>query len=222
MVNKIAGEKEAVHASIPEDIAPGDLHTETLEELIENQRKGPTSIATDPESGKPIYLLTGRYGPYLQVGEVTDEEPKPKRASVPREHKPNEVGEELALKILSLPRTLGVHSEDGKEVIANRGRFGPYIKHGDDTRSLKKDDDVYTVTLSRALELLSIPKTRSRRAPKLIRELGKTSGGKSVGLYDGRYGAYLKVGTKNVSLPEELRTPEKLEKLDLAAVKGVI
>lgn len=220
VVSKVEDGKEEVHASIPEDIAPGDLQIETLRELIENQRKGPVAITTDPETNKPVYLLTGRYGPYLQIGE-SDEEPKPKRVSIPREHKPSEVTTELALKLLSLPRTLGVSPDDNEAVIANRGRFGPYIQHGSNTRSLKKGDDVYTVTLSRALELLAVPKGATRRS-QMIRELGKTAAGKSVGLYDGRYGAYLKVGNKNVPLPDELRTPEKLEKLDLAIVKDII
>lgn len=222
VVSKVAGEKEEMHASIPEELAPGDLHTETLRELIENQRKGPTPITTDPESGKSVYLFTGRYGPYLQIGEQDEEsEVKPKRTSVPRTYKPSEVTAELALKLLSIPRTLGNHPDDGETVIANSGRFGPYIQHGSDTRSLKKEDDVYTIALPRALKLLSIPKGAPRRS-QMIRELGKTPSGKSVGLYEGRYGAYLKVGTKNVPLPEEFRTPEKLEKLDLSAIKEII
>ena len=222
VVHKQDGEE--FHASIPQDIAPGDLTVDMLRELIENQRKGPQAIAQDPESNKPIYLLTGRYGPYLQIGE-NDDEPKPKRASVPKEYKPSDVTPEIALKLLSLPRSLGAHPKDGEEIIANRGRFGPYIKHGSDTRSLKKGDDVYTIELDRAVELLATPKAAAAaaRRSQLIRELGKEGkSNQTVGLYNGKYGAYLKVGTKNIPLPEEMRTPEALEKLDLEAVKSVI
>lgn len=212
-------ETEELHASIPEEIAPADLTIETIQQLIESQRAGPTAIIRDPESGKPVYLLTGRYGPYLQVGE-SDEDPKPKRVSVPKEYQSNQVTSEIASKILSLPRTLGVHPEDGEEVVATRGRYGPYITHGSDTRSLKKQDDVYTITLSRALELLATPRGTARRS-QMIRELGKVKKG-VVQLYNGTYGAYLKVGKKNIPLPEEMRTPEALAKLNLEMVKEII
>jgi len=123
-------------------------------------------IGTDPESGLPITVMTGRFGPYIQVGEKTKENPKPKRASIPKEKDPSTVTIEEALTYLSLPRTLGQHPVTGKDIIANNGRFGPYVMHDGDFRSLKTDN-VYTVPLARALEILAEEKkTRKGRGAK--------------------------------------------------------
>ena len=118
----------------------------------------PPPLGAHPESGKSIYVLDGRFGPYVQEGEYTKgDKKKPRRASVPKEKDHTSVTLEEALKYLSLPRVLGVHPESGKEISANIGRFGPYIVHDADFRSLKTDD-VYKVTLKRALEILAEPK----------------------------------------------------------------
>jgi DNA topoisomerase-1 len=123
-------------------------------------------IGTDPATGLPITVMTGRFGPYVQIGEKTKENPKPRRASVPKEKDPSMVTIEEALTYLSLPRTLGQHPVSGKDIIANNGRFGPYVMHDGDFRSLKTDN-VYTVELSRALEILSEEKkTRRGRGAK--------------------------------------------------------
>src|SRR5690606_5456261 len=107
-----------------------------------------------PETGQPMLLKRGPYGPYLQLGE--DDQPgKPRRISVPRGMQPAEVTPALAASLLSLPRQLGAHPESGEPVEANIGRFGPYVKHGKTYASLQKDDDVLTVGLGRALELLN-------------------------------------------------------------------
>ena len=114
-------------------------------------------------------MLTGQYGPYLQLGEVVEGAPKPKRASLPKGVKPEDATLPMAVGLLSLPRTLGVHPADGHKVQAGLGRFGPYIVHdkgkeGKEYRSLKGEDDVLTVQLPRALELLAQPKQgRGRR-----------------------------------------------------------
>ncbi len=123
-------------------------------------------IGTDPESGLPITVLNGRFGPYLQIGEKTKENPKPRRASIPKEVEPSTITMEQALKFLSLPRNLGNHPTSGKEILANNGRFGPYVMHDGDFRSLKTES-VYEVDLKRALEILSEEKkTRRGRQPK--------------------------------------------------------
>lgn len=122
-------------------------------------------IGTHPETGEDVYLLTGRFGPYVQIGEKTKENPKPRRASVPKEKDIDTVTVEDAAKYLSLPRTLGTHPETGEEIVANIGRFGPYIVHNGDFRSLKTDD-VYTIELSRALEILAEEKKTRKRASK--------------------------------------------------------
>lgn len=124
-------------------------------------------IGKDPETGLPVLKLTGRFGPYVQLGEKDKKEnPKPKRASVPKDKDPSEVTLEDALKYLSVPRELGVHPDTGETITANNGRFGPYIVHQDDFRSLK-EDSVYEIDLKRALKIFSEPKkTRKGRAAK--------------------------------------------------------
>ncbi|MDP2651112.1 MAG: type I DNA topoisomerase [bacterium] len=118
-------------------------------------------LGTDPETGSPIYLKTGRFGPYVQLGENGKGKGKPKMSSVPKDKNLEEVSLEDALTYLALPRTLGKHPETGEPISSNVGRFGPYIAHNTkpkpDYRSLKTDD-VYTITLERALEILSEPK----------------------------------------------------------------
>ncbi len=122
-------------------------------------------IGEHPETGEPIFVLDGRFGPYVQIGEKTKSNPKPKRASIPKEKDMNAVTMEDALKYLSLPRVLGTHPESGKEIMANVGRFGPYIVHDGDFRSLKTDS-VYDITLPRALEILAEEKKTRRFAKK--------------------------------------------------------
>lgn len=120
-------------------------------------------IGNHPETDEPIFVKVGRFGPYVQMGEKKKGKNKPKMASIPKDKNLDEVTLEDALKYLSLPRILGNHPETGKEVAANRGRFGPYIVHDGDFRSLK-NDDVYEITLDRALEILKEPKkTRGRK-----------------------------------------------------------
>ena len=222
LVHKNDGE-EPVHASIPEEVAPADLDEEEIQELIELSKNGPEPIGTDPDTGENVYCLVGRYGPYVQLGEQKDDGPKPKRASLPKGTKPKDVDLELALKLLSLPRNLGLHPETGNEVIANRGRFGPFVYHDGEYRSLKKHDDVYTIDLSRAVELLKEEKKGGRRKSKMIRELGTDPAqDKKVALYDGKYGPYIKYGSKNVGLPEDKRDKESLENLSLEEALHII
>ena len=221
LVHKDEGD-EAVHASIPEEVAPADLTREEIEDLIELQKNGPEPLGSDPETGKSVYCLIGRYGPYVQLGEQTEDDPKPRRASVPKELSPREITLEQALRLLSLPRTLGLHPEKGTEVIANLGRFGPYVFCDGEYRSLKKDDDVYTVGLDRALELLAEEK-KSRRGSKLIKDFGKDpEKGKKLAIYDGKYGPYIKHGTKNISIPDEHKDPEKLAEWSVEDTMKVI
>ena len=162
-----------------------------------------------PEAGEPIFLLNGRYGHYVQLGEVTDDNPKPKRASLPKGVKPEDVTLEKAVGLLSLPRLLGVHPDTGGKVQAGLGRFGPYVVHNQgkekDYRSLKAGDDVLSVSFERALELLAEPKGRrgKRSAAKPLRELGShPEDEEAINIYDGPYGPYIKHLKTNASLPE--------------------
>ncbi|HEX2201898.1 MAG TPA: type I DNA topoisomerase [Longimicrobium sp.] len=193
-----------VTASLPDGIAPADLSEEQVGQLVRAKTEGPDVLGSDPETKKPVLMLQGRFGPYVQLGEATEEEPKPKRASLPKGMSPSDVTLEAALRWLSLPRTLGRHPETGDEVKAGVGRFGPFVVAGSDFRSLQKSDDVYTVGLERALELLSQPKGgRARNKVEPLRTLGAhPADGEPVTLWEGRYGPYVKHGDVNASLPK--------------------
>jgi len=162
---------------------------------------GPTIVGDDPETSLPILLLKGPYGPYVQLGEVIkDEKKKPKRASLPKGMPPADVTLEIALKLLTLPRDLGLHPETGKKVVANVGRFGPYIQHDGEFRSVPKTEDVYTIALVRALEIMAQPKSAARGS---LRTVGKhPEDGAAITLHSGRYGNYVKHGKVNATLPE--------------------
>lgn len=189
-----------VCASVPESQLPGDLTAEIANKLIDQKINGSDALGKDPETGLPVYVLTGRYGPYVQLGEHEDE--KPKRMAIPAGMDPENVTLKTALDLLSLPKTLGVHPDTGKEIKKGLGRFGPYVVHDGDFRSIPKSDDLFEVGLDRALELLSQPKKgRGRAAP--LKELGEhPETGDPIQVLTGKYGPYIKCGKTNVSLPE--------------------
>ena len=194
---------DPLRVTLPADLAPADLTPERAEALLEAKEKADEPLGEDPETGKPVLLLVGRYGPFVQLGEVEEGEAKPRRASLPKGMGVEDVSLDVALGLLSLPRTLGAHP-DGGEVKAGLGRFGPYVVHEGEFRSLEKGDDVLGIGLERALELLSKPKGgRRRSAPKVLRSLGEhPADGAPVELMDGRYGPYVRHGKTNASLPK--------------------
>jgi len=188
--------------SIPEDMAPDELTPERAEELLAAP-SGDRQLGEDPESGLPIYVKAGRFGPYVQLGELVDGGDKPKTASLFKDMSPETVTIEDALRLLSLPRTLGTHPEDGEEIVALNGRYGPYIKKGSDTRSLDAEEQLFTIDLDAALALLAEPKRRrgQRAAAAPLRELGPDPvSGENVVVKDGRFGPYVTDGTANASL----------------------
>ncbi|HYW20489.1 MAG TPA: type I DNA topoisomerase [Nodularia sp. (in: cyanobacteria)] len=201
-----------VTASIPKDLTPSDLDPKQVEVLLRQKTVGPDQVGRHPETGEPIYLKIGTYGPYVQLGDKTEENPKPKQASLPKGVTPENVTLDMAVGLLALPRTLGVHPDTGKKIQASLGRFGPYVVHdqgkeGKDYRSLKAADNVLTVSLERALELLAEPKkgrgSTSSKSKAALRELGMhPDEGTPVNIYDGPYGPYIKHGKINVSIPE--------------------
>ncbi|MFZ9620105.1 MAG: topoisomerase C-terminal repeat-containing protein, partial [Prochlorococcaceae cyanobacterium] len=200
------GTEELLKATLPNEITPADLDADKAELILKQKVDGPESIGEDPETGEQVYLLFGQYGPYLQRGQVSDENPKPKRASLPKGVNPESLNLEDALGLLRLPRHLGEHPDGGK-VQAGLGRFGPYVVHhkgkGEkDYRSLKAEDDVLAIGLSRALELLAIPK-KGRGGRTALKDLGTPEGAdEAIQLFDGPYGLYVKQGKVNASLPE--------------------
>jgi len=193
-------------ASLPEDLAPADLTLEKAIALLKAKAQGPKSLGVDEASGQHVYIMHGRFGAYVQLGETPeDRDIKPRRASLGRDHTEETITLDVAQKLLSLPRELGI-GEDGEAILANVGRFGPYVKQGSEFRSLEETDDVYTVTLERAKELLLQPKKSGRRQrsePKELKALGKhPDSGENVRILDGRYGPYVTDGTTNASVPK--------------------
>jgi DNA topoisomerase-1 len=202
--------KEDVSASIPDAEAPADMTSDHVEKLIDQKLKGADSLGADPETQKKIYVLNGRFGPYVQLGESDDE--KPKRASLPPGVEPKDVDLAKALELLSLPKTLGSHPDTKKEIKVGIGRFGPFVLHDGDYRSIPKTESVFTMDLSKAIALLSQPK-KGRGKAAAIKEFGDHPKLKiPVSLYNGPYGPYLKAGKSNIGLPDgttvEQLTPE--------------
>ncbi len=213
-------------ASLPEETPPDEVTLEAALKLLDQAAQGDEPLGTCPETGKPVYLKTGRFGPYVQRGTPDDEE-KPQNASLLKGMNPADVDLATALKLLSLPRNLGNHPQSGEPVMAFNGRFGPYVKCGDETRSLPADISPLDVTLDQALHLLAQPKQRGRgraaakREPlKEFEESPITK--QKVQLLDGRYGPYVTDGETNASLPKGT-PPEELtfqEALDLLAARA--
>jgi DNA topoisomerase-1 len=196
-------EKGELHASLPVDMGPADLTDEKVKEILKRAKDGPQSIGKDPKSGLDVYALQGRFGPYVQLGPVSEDKAaeKPRRASIPKEIAPHELTLEKALTLLSLPKELGLHPETKKPIVANVGRFGPYLIYDGEFRSLKKDDNVYTVDLKRALEILAEPKVG--RSTKVLKDLGvDPKSKKKVSILEGKFGPYAKIGMMNLSLPK--------------------
>ncbi len=220
-----------VKASIPKNLTPADLVPEQVEMLLLQKTAEPDKIGLHPETGEPIYLLNGAYGPYVQLGDKTEENKKPKRASLLKGVNPEDVTLEMAVGLLSLPRTLGVHPETGSKIQVGLGQFGPYVVHAQskekkEFRSLKPSDDLFTISLERALELLAEPKKGrgSRGEPKApLRELGThPTDSEPVNIYQGPYGIYIEHGKTKVSMPadrsvEELTLSTALELLSAKA-----
>ena len=182
----------------------------------------PTLIGVDTASGKDILLLNGPYGPYLQLGlPEADAKKKPKRVSIPKDIPLANVNLDVALQLIALPRDLGLHPDTNKKVIANIGRFGPYVNHDAKFKSIPKTDSVFEIDLARAVELLA----QANTGPAPIRELGNhpTEDGQ-VAIYSGRYGPYVQHGKIRATIaksedPEMLTMEEALALLAAKAAK---
>lgn len=182
--------------------------------LIDGSEVKPDApLGNHPDTSEPIYVLNGRFGPYVQLGDTPEKikgkkQPTPKRASLPPGTKPEDVTLVDAVKYLLLPRELGVHPTTGEPVMANTGQFGPYIAHAGDFRSLKGEDNPYTITYERALTILKEPK-KLRKGETLLKELGvnpKTK--KIVSVFESKSGRYLKKGFKRISIPDNIKTED--------------
>jgi DNA topoisomerase-1 len=163
--------------------------------------------------GDQIFLKTGRYGPYVQRGESSEDNKKPPRASLPKGWSASDIELEKALKLLSLPREIGAHPEDGQIIEAGIGRYGPFVRHGRTYANLKDPEDVFNIGMNRAVEELAkkVLSGNSRGATsKALKELGEhPDGGGLVNVMDGRYGPYIKYARINATIPKE-KDPEKI------------
>ncbi len=170
----------------------------------ESEQVGPMELGSDPKTGKNVTLRKGPYGHYVQLDEESTE--KPKRVSIPRGLAPDQVTLDLALGLLSLPRVVGDHPETRKPIMAGIGRFGPYLQHDGKYKSIPKDDDVLTIGLNRAVDLLAQEsKGRGRNAPAPGKPIGShPEDSQPVTLHDGRYGHYVKWGKINATIPKGL------------------
>ncbi len=186
-------------ASLQDSMAPADITMEDANKLIDQKISGADALGMHPDTGLPIYVLTGRYGPYVQMG---DEEPK--RTSIPAGMSVDDVDMEKALFLLSLPKDLGPHPELGKPVKLGIGRFGPYVVCDGDFRSIPKTQPLFDVDFAFAMNLLSQPK-KGRGAAAPLKEFGEhPETGEKIQLLNGKYGPYIKCGKVNASVPEDI------------------
>ena len=189
-------------AGVPEDLTPEDLTiTKAVELLNAPSNDEPIGTLND----LPVYVKSGRYGPYIQMGDRSDDKdaPLPKTASLFPEMKPAEVTMEVATKLLSLPRVVGVDPIDGIEITAQSGRYGPYITKAKDSRTLASHEEIFTITLEQALALLAEPRKFGRRGPAKppLREFGNDPiSARPVVAKDGKFGTYITDGETNASL----------------------
>ncbi|PZO67718.1 MAG: type I DNA topoisomerase [Paracoccus denitrificans] len=188
----------------------------------EGEAVGDTVLGQDPE-GLEISLKNGRFGPYVQRGEATAEAPKPPRASIPKGWDAGSMDLEKALMLLDLPREIGPHPEDGVVVEAGIGRYGPFVKHGSKYANLPEVDEVFTIGMNRAVEVLAQKNIRGRAAPAApLAELGDHPDGGAIQVLNGRFGPYVKWGKINATLPRDL-APEAVtmdQALELIAAKA--
>lgn len=210
---------QGARANVPDDLPPDELTLERARELLATPNGEERELGADPATGNAIVARTGRYGPYVTEVLPDDElaskpkRPKPRTASLFASMTLDTVTLDDALRLLSLPRIIGVDRE-GQEISAHNGRYGPYIKRGNDSRTLPDEQSLFTITLDDALRMLAEPKTRGRRAAAApLRELGADPAtGKPLVVKDGRFGPYVTDGEYNATVPRS----QPVESLTLA------
>ncbi|MGH9152714.1 MAG: type I DNA topoisomerase, partial [Acidimicrobiales bacterium] len=213
-------------AAVPDDLAPDELTPQRAAELLDAPR-GERVVGNDPASGLPVIVKAGRFGPYVQLGEAngsgaggSGKAARPPTASLFRTMAPESVTLDDALRLLTLPRVVGVDPSSGEEIVAANGRYGPYLKKGADSRSLSSEEQLFTVTLEEALAIYAQPKQRRGQAAAAgpLRELGPDPAtGAPMVVKDGRFGPYITDGECNVTVPrgesvEEI-SPERAAEL---------
>ncbi len=194
-----------LRAGLPEGLAPDEMTLEKAAELLAAAARGPESLGNHPETNEPIYIKTGRFGPYVQMGVMKDDV-KPRMASLLPGMLPQDVTFEVALKLLQFPKNVGKHPELNDDVVVANGRYGPYVKCGAETRSIPTDEvSLLDVDLAKAIEILKLPKRMGRTSqPKSLRDIGvHPVSEKKIQLKAGRYGPYVTDGEINASLARD-------------------
>ena len=220
--------KEDVSASLPADIYPGEITKEAIEQLIDNKIKGGRSLGKDPKTGQEIFIVLGRYGPYLKMdlkdesenkksvkGKKGQKTQKSKTVSLSPFFDEKTITMDGALKLLELPKVVGVHPETKKEIKKSVGRFGPYIVHAGDFRSVPADI-FFDIDLKYSVQRINEPKGRSSRA---LKEFKLPDSKEVIQLMKGRFGPYIKYKKKNYSLPSDMSPDEMDVKLALKLVE---
>lgn len=178
-----------------------------------SELKPDAPIGTHPDTGEAIYIMNGKFGPYVQLGDTPQKikgkkPPRPKRTSLPAGIKPEDVTLVDAVKYLTLPRDLGPHPITGEPILTNTGQYGPYVAHAGDFRSLKGADDPYTITYERAKEIYTQPK-QMRKGETLLKALGVNPFTKKIiNVFESKSGRYLRKGFKRISIPENIKTAD--------------
>jgi DNA topoisomerase-1 len=211
-------ERDGQRANVPEDMAPDELTPEQAEELL-SQPSGEHELGADPTTGLQIVAKAGRFGPFVTELLPEGSKDKPRTGSLLKSMSLDTITLDDALKLLSLPRTLG--ELDGEPVTVQNGRYGPYVKRGTDSRSLASEEQMFTVTLAEAKDILAQPKARGRgraAATPPLKELGEDPvSGKPMVVKDGRFGPYVTDGDTNASLRKgdevESLTPQRAAEL---------
>jgi DNA topoisomerase-1 len=215
-------------AAVPDDLAPDELTVESAEELLAKPSSDRV-LGADPGSGLPVLARAGRYGPYVQLGEGdAGAKQKPRTSSLLSGMTLDTVTLDDALKLLSLPRVVGVDPADGEEITVQNGRYGPYVKKGSESRSLEYDEQLFTLTLDEALAVLAQPRRGrgQKAAAGPLRQLGADPvSGAPVELREGRFGPYVTDGTTNASLrtgdsPESISIERAAELLQARRERG--
>jgi len=213
--------------NVPDELAPDELTPAKVQELIDAPVAGNRVLGENPDNGKTVVVKDGRFGPYLEetdpepeqpdadpaTGEVVEAPkkkstkkaaaPKPRRASLFKSMSPETIDLETALKLLGLPRTVGIDPTSEEPITAQNGRYGPYLKKGTDSRSLEAEQQIFDITLEEALEVYAKPKYGARRAASALKEFEKEdpASGKAVRIRDGRFGPYVTDGETNATIP---------------------
>jgi DNA topoisomerase I len=217
---------EGNRANVPDDLPPDELSLERARELLSQPAGAEHELGVEPDSGRTIVAKAGRLGHYVTevLPEDSPKATKPRTASLFQSMSLDTVTLDDALRLLSLPRSLGKDPDGGEEITAQNGRYGPYVKKGSDSRSLGAEEELFTVTLDGAVELFKQPKARGRRgaASAPLRELGDDpETGKPVVIKDGRFGPYVTDGEVNATLrrDDEVDTVTLDRAADLLAEK---